>query len=184
MNRFATWLLDFMRGRYGLDELGRHLGVVWIVLVIVSIVLGVFSSLAYDLARLTVLTGLFGLLSTFVNWASVALLIWMFYRILSRKVDKRRAENERYLARRARRRRRGGDREHASSRGWGKGSGAPGGPAAGSSASGSRQDILHGDPGFEYLTCPFCGQRMRVPQGKGKIAVKCPSCGEKTIHNS
>ena len=27
-------------------------------------------------------------------------------------------------------------------------------------------------------------QQMRVPAGKGKIAVKCPSCGEKTIVSS
>ena len=37
---------------------------------------------------------------------------------------------------------------------------------------------------FKYLSCPFCKQEMRVPRGKGKIAVKCPKCGEKTIIKS
>ena len=30
-----------------------------------------------------------------------------------------------------------------------------------------------------YFRCPKCSQRMRVPRGKGKIAVRCPSCGER-----
>ena len=37
---------------------------------------------------------------------------------------------------------------------------------------------------FKYLTCPHCGQEMRVPRGKGKIAVKCPKSGESTITRS
>lgn len=41
-----------------------------------------------------------------------------------------------------------------------------------------------GATGYKYLSCSFCGQQMRVPAGKGKIAVKCPSCGEKTIVQS
>ncbi|MGI6031833.1 MAG: hypothetical protein ACOX69_00205 [Coriobacteriales bacterium] len=40
------------------------------------------------------------------------------------------------------------------------------------------------DKNYAYLNCQFCGQRLRVPKGKGKIAVKCPACGEKTIYNS
>ena len=37
---------------------------------------------------------------------------------------------------------------------------------------------------YKYLKCESCGQEMRVPRGKGKIAVKCPKCGEKTIIKS
>ena len=37
---------------------------------------------------------------------------------------------------------------------------------------------------FKYLKCPHCQQEMRVPRGKGKIAVKCPKCGESTITKS
>ena len=28
-----------------------------------------------------------------------------------------------------------------------------------------------------YFKCPSCGQRLRVPRGKGKITVTCRSCG-------
>lgn len=34
---------------------------------------------------------------------------------------------------------------------------------------------------YKYLTCPQCGQEMRVPKGKGKISVSCPKCGQKTL---
>ena len=37
---------------------------------------------------------------------------------------------------------------------------------------------------YKYLSCPHCKQEMRVPRGKGTIAVKCPNCGESTITRS
>ena len=30
-----------------------------------------------------------------------------------------------------------------------------------------------------YFACPRGRQRVRVPRGKGKIVIKCPSCGER-----
>ena len=30
-----------------------------------------------------------------------------------------------------------------------------------------------------HLTCPDCGQRVRVPRGKGKIRITCPNCKSK-----
>ena len=30
----------------------------------------------------------------------------------------------------------------------------------------------------KYLRCPRCGQRLRVPRGKGQISVRCAKCGE------
>ena len=46
------------------------------------------------------------------------------------------------------------------------------------------QDLARDRRDYKYLECPFCGQKMRVPRGKGKIAVKCPSCNQKTIIKS
>lgn len=32
---------------------------------------------------------------------------------------------------------------------------------------------------YKHLTCPNCGQQMRVPRGKGKMRVTCPKCQTK-----
>ncbi len=32
------------------------------------------------------------------------------------------------------------------------------------------------DKNHKYYTCKQCGQRIRVPKGKGKIAITCPKC--------
>lgn len=32
---------------------------------------------------------------------------------------------------------------------------------------------------YKHLTCPHCGQQMRVPRGKGKMRVTCPTCKKK-----
>ncbi len=109
-----------------------------------------------------VFSNLFGIwasmVSTILNWIGLALLACMVFRILSHNHERRRSENVRYLARRGKRQRQG----HA-----------------------SPSDIsADHEPGYTYLTCSFCNQQMRVPKGKGKIAVKCPSCGEKTIVKS
>lgn len=30
-----------------------------------------------------------------------------------------------------------------------------------------------------YFSCPRCHQAVRVPRGKGRIVIRCPSCGER-----
>jgi len=37
------------------------------------------------------------------------------------------------------------------------------------------------DRKHRYFTCPRCHQPVRVPRGKGKIAITCPRCREKFI---
>ena len=37
------------------------------------------------------------------------------------------------------------------------------------------------DRDHRYYACPKCRQTVRVPRGKGKIAITCPKCREKFI---
>ncbi|MBR4017292.1 MAG: hypothetical protein IKK11_05720 [Oscillospiraceae bacterium] len=37
------------------------------------------------------------------------------------------------------------------------------------------------DREHKYFDCPRCRQPVRVPRGKGKIAITCPKCKEKFI---
>ncbi len=36
----------------------------------------------------------------------------------------------------------------------------------------------------KHFVCPKCGQKVRVPKGKGKIMITCPKCGEKFAKNT
>ena len=40
------------------------------------------------------------------------------------------------------------------------------------------------DKQHRYFNCPRCRQQVRVPKGKGKIAITCPKCKEKFIRNT
>lgn len=40
------------------------------------------------------------------------------------------------------------------------------------------------DREHKYFDCPRCRQPVRVPRGKGKIAITCPKCQEKFIRKS
>ncbi len=119
-------LTQFMAGRYGGDQLNMFLIVVYVILCVIGL---------------------------FVRWGileliALVLVILCLFRSLSRNIDRRRAENAKFLqlarpiARRfSSFRARMGDRDH------------------------------------RYFKCPNCGQQMRVPRGKGRITVHCRSCG-------
>jgi uncharacterized paraquat-inducible protein A len=40
------------------------------------------------------------------------------------------------------------------------------------------------DRDHRYFECPKCRQTVRVPRGKGKIAITCPRCREKFVKKS
>ena len=40
------------------------------------------------------------------------------------------------------------------------------------------------DRQHRYYNCPKCRQRVRVPRGKGKIAITCPRCRERFIRKT
>ena len=40
------------------------------------------------------------------------------------------------------------------------------------------------DREHRYYDCPRCRQQVRVPRGKGKIAISCPKCKEKFVRKT
>lgn len=37
------------------------------------------------------------------------------------------------------------------------------------------------DPYHRIFKCPGCGQKVRVPKGRGKVAIRCPRCNREFI---
>ena len=127
-------LCRFLQGRNGVDEMSIFLIVMSLVLYLISLLLDGF----------------------FLSLISAGLLIYSYFRVFSKNIGARQAENQRYLAERERLRfklqslkvRMGLHRTH------------------------------------KYLKCHNCKKKMRVPRGKGKIEVTCPHCGERFITRS
>lgn len=76
MNNFRMWLANFMRGRYGTDELNKFLLIVALVLIILDL---------------------------FVRWRwldflTVIILIYVYSRMFSRSINARYMENQKFLA--------------------------------------------------------------------------------------
>ena len=90
-------------------------------------------------------------ISTFAYYASIALLVYLFFRMFSRNLDKRRAENAHFMA------------------WWGPKQNAMRGAKA------RRADKDH-----KYVRCE-CGTWCRVPRSIGKVELKCPKCGKTKI---
>jgi len=40
------------------------------------------------------------------------------------------------------------------------------------------------DRQHRYYNCPKCRQQVRVPRGKGKIAITCPKCQERFVRKT
>ena len=154
-------LRRFMQGRYGNDALNMFLLRALFVLIIISFFYRPF-------------------ILRILLWAGI---IWLWYRLLSRNIAKRAAENEKFLA--------VWNKIIGSLRGIGRkgpsgGTGRTG--AAGTSGRTRRAGRWDGrvdeDPAYRYFVCPSCGQKMRVPSGKGHIRIRCPKCGtqiERTV---
>ena len=119
-----AWLQRFMSGRYGSDAFGNFLCVVSLI----CLVLGLFVGIFY--------------------YIGLALLIYTYFRMLSRNVSKRYAENQMFLAR------------TKPIRDWWK-----------------LLNMKYRDrKTMKYFKCERCGHVMRVPKGKGTIKVTCPHC--------
>lgn len=158
--------MNFMRGRYGWDQLGMFLMIASFVVEILGRILRV---------RLIYCVGL-------------GMFIWMFYRMLSRNIAARAGENQRYIALRNRfanwryfRQGRNGKAGNGGNYGGGgnRGNVYQGDFTYEQQAKRNRRAQKKGEPVYCYYYCPSCKQQVRVPAGKGKVRVTCPRCGEK-----
>lgn len=132
-----AWFQRFMSGRYGGDAFSIFLSLAALVVV----VLGLF------------VPGLFGMLLGWLGWAA---LIYSYYRIFSRNIPKRAAENRWFLAQRY-----AVQQRFASAR-----------------TRFAQRKV------YRYFRCPRCRQQLRVPRGRGRISITCPKCGTSFIKKS
>jgi ribosomal protein S27E len=82
--------------------------------------------------------------------ASIAL-VYTVYRILSRNLAQRRAENYRLM--------------HF--------------PVYLRQLQRSRRERRKQSGEYRFFTCPDCRNKLRVPRGKGKLQITCPRCGQR-----
>lgn len=127
------WFYRTMAGRYGADQLGRAISLI----ALVCMVIGIFTF-------------------RWLNTVALALLLLCYFRMFSRNVPRRMAENQRYLALRWQLLQR---------------------------LSGVRTRFAQ-RKAYRFFRCPSCGQRVRVPRGRGKIQITCPKCRGEFIKKS
>lgn len=84
---------------------------------------------------------------------TTVLLVWTIFRMLSRNLQKRRAENAWFM-----------------NKCWY--------PVTKGFRQAKQQSM---DKEHKYFTCPGCRAVCRVPKGKGRIVITCPKCGHQ-IH--
>ena len=128
-DKIRSSFASFMAGRYGADQLGMTM--LWTALILS--VVGSFSRL--------------GLLTLMAD----ALLLLMFWRMLSKDRLKRQHENQTYLQKTY------GARKAVTE--W-------------------INRVKNGKK-YRYFTCPQCKKRLRVPRGVGNITSTCKGCGNK-----
>lgn len=136
--RLQNSMAKFMYGRNGTDQLNIALLVVYLVLCLVQMFL----------PRSVAVTAVFNVLTLLL--AAVVL-----FRLFSRNLTRRRAENAKFLS------------------WWYPVKNRVAGARA------RRRDKDH-----KYFTCKGCKTICRVPAGKGKIEITCPKCGRKIIGKS
>lgn len=129
LDKIRSAFTGFMAGRYGADQLGMTM--LWTALIL---------SIAGSFSRL-------GLLTLMAD----ALLILMFWRMLSKDRLKRQHENQTYLQKTY------GARKAVAE--W-------------------MCRVKNGRK-YRYFTCPQCKKRLRVPRGVGHITITCKGCGNK-----
>ncbi len=147
--RFRDRLIRFMQGRNGVDAFARFLNHISLGCLCAAI-LFTFLSLVFLRHEGNTAALVFRILYyVFYGIGILITGIW-FFRVFSRNVSKRQAENTRYLYR----------RQKIESRLF------------------SWKEQWKNRKAYKYFKCPKCKQRIRAPRHKGKIRVTCSKCGD------
>lgn len=134
MNKWRSRLAGFMAGRYGADRLGQFLiGVSFAILVV-----GMFVR------------------KPWVEIVAILLLIICYYRMFSKNIGKRYAEEQKFEGLRF---------------------------VVTEKFRKMKYKVLEKKE-YHIYKCPGCGQKIRVPRGKGKISIHCPKCNQDFIKKS
>ena len=124
----------FMEGRYGADALGRFLSVSGCMIMLVCVIVRTLWN---------------GILSNLLFSLSLIVLVWCYSRVLSRNIQARQKENQRYL------------QKSQALYDW----------------FALRRDCFSQRKDYAFFRCPGCGRTVRVPRGKGRIRITCRHCG-------
>ena len=143
MGKFRQGLFRFMYGRYGSDKLSKFITYFSIFLMIAGLVVAVIWPQYY-------VVGLISSITYLVAWL---LVIWNFFRMMSRNISKRRRENERYIK-----------MMRAIKRFF-----------SGNTSSGTKTQN-YDNATYVFRDCTKCGSTLRLPRKEGKHKVKCPRC--------
>lgn len=86
----------------------------------------------------------------------VAAIVYAYIRIFSRNIQQRYAENQKFLQMTSKFRFR----------------------------FNNEKDLMKQRKTHHIYSCPGCGQKIRIPKGKGKIEIECPKCHTKFVKRS
>ena len=131
--------LKFMEGRYGVDAFARFTMVIALACIVISIFFPGRS-----------------VIGALLNTVGLLAIIYTYFRMFSRNVSKRYAENEAFLA----------------------------GVYKIRNFFRSKKGLWKQRKVYHIYKCPGCRQKIRIPKGKGKIEIRCPKCGTTFIKKS
>ena len=144
---FRNRLYRFMQGRNGVDALAKFLNRLSFACLITAILLTFVSMICLRRDAVSAST-VFRILYYIVYGLGILLAVLWIWRVLSRNVSKRQAENTRFEYRIQKIRRK----------------------------TTSWKQRWSDRKEYKYFRCPQCKQMIRAPRHKGKIRVTCSKC--------
>lgn len=155
--KFKERFQQFMYGRYGVDEFSH--------------------TLAYTSIGMFILHAIFRI--PVIDNLGMLILIYCYFRIFSRSIYKRAAENQKYLQVKNNFLQKFSNRNSSYSQSSPSGSFSQKlSNVIDSLARKLKREKDHASQlkDYRFFTCPTCKQKVRVPRGKGKIKIHCPRC--------